>query len=133
MLRICCLLAVVSLPGIAVAQDLRASPEMPELPRTFEASDYSINVVEVAAGFANPWSLAFLPDGDILEIMQDLLKDPDLKNDVYVRGRFIKYLRREGRDDRTRIPSREIYEESPTLEDIFLYYERSDHAGNAAR
>ncbi len=74
-----------------------------------------------------------LPDGDILEIMQDLLKDPDLKNDVYVRGRFIKYLRREGRDDRARIPSREIYEESPTLEDIFLYYDRSDHAGNTAR
>ncbi|HMB72454.1 MAG TPA: PQQ-dependent sugar dehydrogenase, partial [Gammaproteobacteria bacterium] len=57
---------------------------MPPLPRTFEASDYTINIVEVAAGLANPWSLAFLPGGDMLvteragrlRIVRDGVLDP---------------------------------------------------------
>ena len=66
MLRKICLLVVAGFPAVSGAQDLRASPPLPTLPRTFEASDYTINVVEVASGLANPWSLAFLPNGDIL-------------------------------------------------------------------
>jgi ABC-2 type transport system ATP-binding protein len=70
-----------------------------------------------------------LPRGNILEIMQDLQADPEIKDDIYIRGRFIKYLERErDRSMLDRIPAREVREESPTLEDIYLYYERKGHA-----
>ena len=59
--------------------------------------------------------------------MQRLRENPDLKDDVYVRGRFIKYLQREERAFPEWVPVREICEESPTLEDIYLYYERMGH------
>jgi len=85
MLKNCLLLAIAAAPSLASAQDLRASPPMPPLPRTFEASDYSIRVVEVASGFANPWSMAFLPNGDMLvteragrlRILHDGVLDPE--------------------------------------------------------
>jgi ABC-2 type transport system ATP-binding protein len=72
--------------------------------------------------------LRILPEGNILEIMQRLQENLDVKDDVYVRGRFIKYLQREGRALPKQIPVREIIEEPPTLEDIYLYYERIGHA-----
>ena len=34
--------------------------------QVFETADYRIRVVSVAEGLANPWSLAFLPNGDML-------------------------------------------------------------------
>lgn len=68
-----------------------------------------------------------LPEGNILEVMQSLRADPEIRDDVYVRGRYIKYLQRGKMSPIGRIPTREIQEESPTLEDIFLYYERSGH------
>ncbi len=74
-----------------------------------------------------------LPDGNVLEIMQELSKDPEIRGDIYVRGRFIRLLQREGKDVRSRIPAREVREESPTLEDIFLYFERSGHAGQIGK
>jgi aldose sugar dehydrogenase len=52
--------------GSARGQDLRASPALPPLPRVIETSEQKIRVSEVAGGLANPWSLAFLPDGDML-------------------------------------------------------------------
>jgi ABC-2 type transport system ATP-binding protein len=69
-----------------------------------------------------------LPSGNILEIIQILQEDPAVKDDVYVRGRFIKFLQREGRVFPEHIPVREIHEEPPTLEDIYLYHERIGHA-----
>ena len=50
----------------AAAQGPRSSPPLPELPQVLVSFDYSIRVVEVAGGLANPWSLAFLPGGDML-------------------------------------------------------------------
>lgn len=44
----------------------RASPPLPQLPQTFETAVQSIRVSSVATGLANPWSLAFLPNGDML-------------------------------------------------------------------
>jgi glucose/arabinose dehydrogenase len=44
----------------------RASPPLPPLPQVFETAQQRIRVVAVANGLANPWSLAFLPNGDIL-------------------------------------------------------------------
>ena len=83
-------------------------------------------ITSLKAGF--PAKLfRILPEGNILEIMQRLRENPDLKDDVYVRGRFIKYLQREERAFPEWVPVREICEESPTLEDIYLYYERMGH------
>jgi glucose/arabinose dehydrogenase len=57
---------------------------MSALPQIFESSDYTIRIVEVAAGLSNPWSLAFVPNGDILivervgalRIVRDGVLDP---------------------------------------------------------
>lgn len=73
-----------------------------------------------------------LPEGNVLEVMQGLQADPEIRDDVYMRGRYIKYLQRGEMGPIARIPTREIQEESPTLEDIFLYYERSGHAVDQA-
>lgn len=39
---------------------------LPPLPQTFETAVQRIRVSTVATGLANPWSLAFLPNGDML-------------------------------------------------------------------
>jgi len=44
----------------------RYSPLMPQLPQEFETSVQRIRVSAVVSGLVNPWSLAFLPNGDML-------------------------------------------------------------------
>jgi aldose sugar dehydrogenase len=48
------------------ARSARSSPPLPSLPQTFETALYKIRVSVVAHGLAHPWSLAFLPDGNML-------------------------------------------------------------------
>jgi len=55
---------VFAVPGFA--QDFSAAPPLPDLPRIYETTEYTIQVDQVAGGLSNPWSIAFLPDGDIL-------------------------------------------------------------------
>jgi glucose/arabinose dehydrogenase len=50
----------------AMAQDLRASPPLPSFPQVYETADLKIRVEKVADGLENPWSLAWLPNGDLL-------------------------------------------------------------------
>ncbi len=50
----------------AQAQDSRASPPLPSLPQVYETADLKIRVEKLADGLANPWSLAWLPSGDLL-------------------------------------------------------------------
>lgn len=71
-----------------------------------------------------------LPEGNILEVIQKLQANSKIKDDVYVRGRYIKFLQKEGSLPLEEIPAREIREEIPSLEDIYIYYERSGHAGS---
>jgi aldose sugar dehydrogenase len=42
------------------------SPALPDTPREFELSGTRYRVVTVVKGLVNPWSLAFLPNGDML-------------------------------------------------------------------
>src|SRR5688572_4578075 len=42
------------------------APPLPPLPQTYQTDKHRIRVVSVASGLANPWSLVFLPGGDIL-------------------------------------------------------------------
>ena len=51
---------------VAQAQDSRASPPLPSFPQVYETADLKIRVEKVADGLANPWSLAWLPNGDLL-------------------------------------------------------------------
>ncbi|MBN1238729.1 MAG: PQQ-dependent sugar dehydrogenase [Gammaproteobacteria bacterium] len=59
-------LAAAAAAATAAAQTDRSSPPLPELPRTLETSEQRIRVVAVAEGLSHPWSLAFLPNGDML-------------------------------------------------------------------
>ena len=87
-LAICgaCALAIVSLsagqtapqPGRGTAPAAPAAPQtrgaapravappLPSFPQTYETDKHRIRVVSLATGLANPWSLAFLPNGDML-------------------------------------------------------------------
>jgi glucose/arabinose dehydrogenase len=49
-----------------VAQDFRAAPPLPEFPQHYQTTEYEIQVDLIADGLSNPWSIAFLPDGDML-------------------------------------------------------------------
>src|SRR5690606_7723571 len=68
----------------AAAQEI-ASPPLPPLPAVLRTSDYPVRAVQLAGGLANPWSLAFLPDGGILvteragrlRIVRDGTLDPE--------------------------------------------------------
>jgi aldose sugar dehydrogenase len=51
---------------VAQAQDGRASPPLPSFPQVYETADLKIRVERIADGLANPWSLAWLPNGDLL-------------------------------------------------------------------
>jgi glucose/arabinose dehydrogenase len=42
------------------------APPLPTGPTDYTTAEYRIRVVTVASGLANPWSIAFLPDGDLL-------------------------------------------------------------------
>jgi glucose/arabinose dehydrogenase len=54
------------LAASASAQDLRGSPPLPPLPQVLETSEQKIRVSVAADGLANPWSIAWLPNGDML-------------------------------------------------------------------
>jgi glucose/arabinose dehydrogenase len=58
--------AVVLAVAPAGAQAPRSSPPPPPLPATFFTAETPIRVVPVATGLSHPWSLAFLPGGDVL-------------------------------------------------------------------
>lgn len=50
----------------AQAQNFAAAPLLPDFPLEYQSTDYAIRVDKLADGLANPWSLAFLPNGDLL-------------------------------------------------------------------
>jgi aldose sugar dehydrogenase len=56
------LLAVVSVSG----QASRSGPPLGRMPQTLWTAEQPIRVVSVVSGLSHPWSLAFLPGGDML-------------------------------------------------------------------
>ena len=58
--------ALLCVGHVAEAQGSRASTPLPSLPQVYETADLKIRVEKVADGLANPWSLAWLPNGDLL-------------------------------------------------------------------
>ena len=58
-----CALALAAITGSA---QQRPQVRLPDGPTTFRTAEHPLRVVTVANGLANPWSLAFLPDGAML-------------------------------------------------------------------
>jgi glucose/arabinose dehydrogenase len=50
----------------AQAQNFAAAPPLPDFPQFYQSTDYALRVDKLADGLANPWSIAFLPNGDLL-------------------------------------------------------------------
>jgi len=65
-----------------------------------------------------------LPQGNIFEAMDAAAAVPGLQASAYMRGKFIKYLQTGSENLGRRIPHLEMVEEKPTLEDMYIYYER---------
>jgi len=57
-------------------------------------------------------------------VLEKAKSDPDLKKNVFMRGRFLMLIQHKGQDLMHKIPHAEITHEEPRLEDIFLYYAR---------
>lgn len=70
-----------------------------------------------------------LPEGNIFNVMADLEAHPGLRESLYIRGKFIKYLQTGPVSELDRIPHTHVEEEEPRLEDIYIYYERLAVAG----
>jgi ABC-2 type transport system ATP-binding protein len=65
-----------------------------------------------------------LPRGNIFDIMKDLENRKELRANLYLRGKYIKYLRTGQQDHIDWIPHLKVEEEKPGLEDMYIYYER---------
>ncbi len=67
-----------------------------------------------------------LPQGNIFDVLSRLSQDPHLKNSLYIRGKYLKYLQTRGRNYTHLIPAKSIEAEQPKLEDIYIFYERAE-------
>ena len=61
----------------------------------------------------------------VFEALKSLPAEEGLRQNVYIQGGTLRCLEPPGRDFRRLIPHTKAEEESPTLEDIYIYYERS--------
>ena len=58
--------AAPAAPQTRGAAPRAVAPPLPSFPQTYETDKHRIRVVSMATGLANPWSLVFLPNGDML-------------------------------------------------------------------
>jgi hypothetical protein len=67
-----------------------------------------------------------LPKGNIFNIIQQLSTNEQIKDNLYIRGKYIKYLQPDEAEPGliSLIPHMRVEEEKPKLEDIYIYYER---------
>jgi ABC-type multidrug transport system ATPase subunit len=72
-----------------------------------------------------------VPDGNIFDIMENLEAHQELKENLYIRGKYIKYLQTGGVNHVNLIPHISAAEEKPKLEDIYIYYERQESPGSS--
>ncbi len=60
------LAATIGCGTLPASAQNRTSPPLPPLPQVLFSADYPLRVSVIANGLQNPWSLAFLPGGDLL-------------------------------------------------------------------
>jgi ABC-2 type transport system ATP-binding protein len=65
-----------------------------------------------------------LPRDNVFETMQSISAVPGLGDQAHLRGKFIRYMQTGSENLGSQIPHLEMVEEKPTLEDIYIYYER---------
>lgn len=65
-----------------------------------------------------------LPRDNIFEVMARISTIPGLGDQVHMRGKFIRYMQTGSVNLGRQIPHLEMVEEKPTLEDMYIYYER---------
>jgi ABC-type multidrug transport system ATPase subunit len=65
-----------------------------------------------------------LPRGNIFEAMARIAAVPGLGGQAHMRGKFIRYMQTGPENLGRQIPHLEMVEEKPTLEDMYIYYER---------
>jgi len=65
-----------------------------------------------------------LPRGNIFEVMRQVESTPGLGGQAHMRGKFIRYMQTGPENLGRQIPHLEMVEEKPTLEDMFIFYER---------
>jgi ABC-2 type transport system ATP-binding protein len=63
--------------------------------------------------------------GNVFNTLNRLNRIPGLRDSIYIKGKYIKYLKHEDRIMPKVLESEEMKEEKPSLEDIYLYYERT--------
>jgi len=73
--------------------------------------------------------VSLTPDGPIFDYLEELNRIPGINDRAYVKGRQIKILLEQDSRIAEELPHSTLREVPPTLEDIFLYYERRDDAG----
>jgi len=65
-----------------------------------------------------------LPRENIFEAMRRVEATPGLRGQAHMRGKFIRYMQTGPENLGQLIPNLEMVEERPTLEDMYIYYER---------
>ncbi|MBN2399382.1 MAG: ABC transporter ATP-binding protein [Candidatus Aminicenantes bacterium] len=65
-----------------------------------------------------------LPRDNIFEAMAGIEAIPGLAGQAHMRGKFIRYMQTGTENLGRQIPHLEMVEEKPTLEDMYIYYER---------
>jgi ABC-2 type transport system ATP-binding protein len=69
-----------------------------------------------------------LPRGNIFDIIKSLGHHRELRDNLYIRGKYIRYLQTGRQNHIDLIPHVHVEEEKPKLEDIYIYYERQEAA-----
>ena len=70
-----------------------------------------------------------LPKGNIYELLEELRKKEVFQDNLYIKGKFLKYIQEEPGSWLEQIPHQQVKEEKPTLEDIYLYYQTKKMSG----
>jgi ABC-2 type transport system ATP-binding protein len=67
-----------------------------------------------------------LPKSNVFDLWERATRIKELKNSIFIKGKYLRYLKTSQNDYTHLLPIKQIEEESPTLEDIYLYYVRED-------
>ena len=74
--------------------------------------------------------LRILPEENIFKTMDILEQDPNIRNNVYMRGRYLRFMETENVRFPDGISVKEKSEIPPSLEDIYIFYERAAADGS---
>ncbi|MFC2158076.1 ABC transporter ATP-binding protein [Acidobacteriota bacterium] len=69
--------------------------------------------------------MQILPEENIFQTMDNLEKNPKIRANVYMRGRYLRFMETDNVNFPDNISIKEKSEIPPTLEDIYIFYERA--------